>query len=153
MCSSDLLKRGFYSKAEEVFDYGRTLSRAACAQDEQRLELYRKAIYMEPSNPAAYEQMLEEAAADGIFDDEEELQFRKIQNTIPPGSSRTNQELLEEDPQAGAAVAWKLGLLYRFAFQRESAARIAHGWFLKAQELSDRCEHMPEWAGDRKSVV
>lgn len=141
------MRSGFYSKAEEVFDYGRTLFQAACARDEQRLDLYRKAIYMEPSNPAAYEQMLEEAATDGIFDEEEELQFRKIQNTIPPGSSRTNQELLEEDPQAGAAVAWKLGLLYRFAFQRESAPRIAHGWFMKAQELSERCEQVPEWAG------
>ncbi len=139
------LSQEFRSGAEEVFDYDRTLEQAACAQDEERMELYRKAFFMEPADPAAYEQMLEEAGADGIFDEEEERQVRQILNTIPPGETRTYEELLEEEPSAAARVFWKLGLLYRFEYQQESAGRIAHSWLSRAVELGRSCEQVPDW--------
>ena len=134
------------SGAEQVLDYDRCLELAERAPADERWDLYRKALFLQPANPAAYEQLLDEIAADTLFDEEEEKQVRQLLGTIHAGSGRTCEEWLESVPESGGLIAWKLGLLYRFSYAGDGAVRIAHAWLSRAAALAQTCSQPPDWA-------
>lgn len=139
------MEKEFRAKAQEAFDYGGIVREAACAQGEERLALYRKAVYLEPGKGEAYARLLEDAAYDGRFDREEERQIRLLLHTIPPGKEESFEQQLAGNAESYASTAYQLGLLYLFDYEEAGREQIAHGWFVKAQEAAEGCAEAPGW--------
>ena len=142
------IPREFQTRIKEDWDYDRLLAEALCAGEEKSEEYYKKAVYTAPERGEAYLQYLHQADADAVFDCREEEFLRTLLHTIPVGKSDTNEEMLEENPEAYGAFASELGMIYWYDYEGQDGRKIAAGWFSKAVRAVDgtKKEEAPGWS-------
>ena len=120
--------------ADESWDYEKLVREAGVAGEKEGREYYRKAVFLEPGRCDAYLKYLSGAQTDGVFSDQEELFLRDTLHSVRPGTDRTFEELLEQEPEEYLRTALQIGLAYWYSCPREDARKIAMGWFEKAAE-------------------
>lgn len=128
-----LLKENYgASQVVQEKNYEELVREASCAAFQESLPLYREAVLMEPGRKEAYLAYLRGTEADGTCTEEEEGAFRELMYAVRPGSDQTGEEILALTPEAYGEVCTMAGLVIRYSYEGEDAARIASGWFQKA---------------------
>lgn len=134
------LSREFSRQAEENWNYEKLLEEIFCMPEEERMEYYLRAVYLEPDREEAYLQFIHQADRDACFTREEETALRTLLHTIPLGQEMTYEELLAGNPSAYGQMTSDLGMVYWYDYEGEDGKRIASGWFAKAVEAGRKME-------------
>ena len=117
--------------------YEQLLRRAATAPEEDCLNLYQEAVYLEPERREAWMQYLDWKEQDHIFTGAEDRELRSLLYRVCPGHSETFEEILRKDPAVYGEIACRIGTIYRFEYEGDDAQRIADGWFEKAAAAAE----------------
>ena len=98
------------------------------------VEMYAKAIAMQPENKDAYIDLLDNFFLnDDVFTPEEDKQLREI--LITPTKDGTVEESLAKNKEAYAEIAYKIGVAYFYCYNEEGSKKMATKWFDIASEL------------------
>jgi len=110
-------------------NYTHYITEAKGAMDElTSVEMYAKAITMQPENKDAYIELLENFFLnDDNFTPEEDKQLRTI--LITPTKDGTVEESLAQNKQAYAEIAYKLGVAYFYCYDGVGNKNMAIKWF------------------------
>ncbi|WP_418747216.1 serine/threonine-protein kinase [Frisingicoccus sp.] len=96
---------------------------------EDRIENYRKAIYLEPSQSTAYVELLNRAfLEDDNFSQDEAAQMIGILGYKGQGS-RTNESYLESNDLAYEDFAFQMGLAYYYYYEGKGNPSMSQAWF------------------------
>lgn len=96
---------------------------------EDRIENYRKAIYLEPSQSTAYVELLNRAfLEDDNFSQDEAAQMIGILGYKGQGS-RTNESFLESNDLAYEDFAFQMGLAYYYYYEGKGNPSMSQAWF------------------------
>ncbi|SFU85422.1 serine/threonine protein kinase [Butyrivibrio sp. M55] len=97
------------------------------------VEMYAKAIAMQPENKDAYIDLLDNFfLIDDNFSEEEDKQLRSI--LITPTKEGTVEEALAKNKDAYAEIAYKLGIAYYYCYKEEGNKQMAIKWLEIAAE-------------------
>jgi len=152
-CSS-LLPDSLDLTKDEKWNYDKLLTEARCVSEDESREYYRKAVFMQPDNPKAYLQLLDDFGGDGRFSEKEETFLRNLLHTVPLGEKETNEELLQKQADSYGEIADKVGMVYRYEYPGQEGKRIAAGWFQKAAGAGQGMSPpLPEWLSEAEYYV
>ena len=98
------------------------------------VEMYAKAIAMQPENKDAYIDLMENFFLDDdIFTQEEDKQLREI--LITPTKDGTVEDSLAKNKEAYAEIAYKIGVAYYYCYNEDGSKKMATKWFNIAADL------------------
>ena len=92
----------------------------------EKYEYYKKAIELDPANKEAYLSMIEAMRIDGIFTEEENKIIRSVM-ALGKGA-------LSKNPDAYYEVAYQLGIMYYYYYEKNENKRDAENWLKIAGE-------------------
>lgn len=103
------------------------------SSDYSAFELYAKAIELDPGNPDAYMELLDNLILiDDVLTPEEDRQLRQL--LIRPSGNATVQAKLAEDEAGYAQVAYRLGIAYFYCYDEDGNKKMASKWLRIASE-------------------
>lgn len=106
---------------------------SATTQEEQ-IDLYQRAINLEPSNSEAYTELMNKAfLADDNFSQDEAAKMTEILGYKGQGN-RTNESYLEADDMAYDEFAFQMGLAYYYYYEENGNKPMSQAWFSIAAE-------------------
>ena len=110
-------------------NYKHFITEAASAPDDlTAVDMYTKAILMEPENKQAYMDLLDNLfLVDETLTTEEDQQLQAIM--ITPAKEGTVEECLAKNKEAYAEVSYKLGVAYFYCLYGEGSRHRAKKWF------------------------
>ncbi len=126
------------------WSYEEMVEQAALLPRAEGLRACEQAILLRQGQADAYLQYLAILLADGEIDAAEDEQIRMLLHSILPGSTLTNEEKLQEQPEEYGRVCCALGYLYRYGYAQEGR-RISGGWFQRAVDAAKQCKVRPAW--------
>ncbi len=101
-------------------------------------DLFTKSIVIDPTNPEAYNEMIDYYLMDDVMTPEEDVMIR--QALITSVGNTTAEEKLSSDRAGYGEVAYKLGVAYFYCYNGEGDKMRASVWFdkaIKTGSLSD----------------
>ncbi|WP_081777802.1 serine/threonine protein kinase [Butyrivibrio sp. LB2008] len=115
-------------------NYKHFITEAASAPDDlTAVDMYTKAILMEPQNKQAYLDLLNNyILVDENLTKEEDSQLRAIM--ITPTSDGTVEESLAKNKEAYAEIAYRIGVAYFYCYEGEGNKPMSSKWFTIAAE-------------------
>ncbi len=132
--------------------YGYYLESARTASGEDKIELYRSAIALNPTREEAYLSMLEMMVADNDFSTEEDVYLTSVLNSRDNGRDRDNQTYLRENPAGYVEFSYQLGMAYYYSVGSNGDKSSAVGWFqnvidadMDSLDLGDNNEYKYAW--------
>ena len=131
----------FRTKAVELakHTYSTNITEAKGMVDEtSATDLFCKSIIIDPTNPEAYNEMIDYYLMDDVLTPEEDVMIR--QALITPVGGSTAEEKLSSDKAGYGEVAYKLGVAYFYCYNGEGDKMRASVWFdkaIKTGSLSD----------------
>ncbi|MCR5156344.1 MAG: protein kinase [Butyrivibrio sp.] len=142
----------FHAKATKLAreNYNYYVTEAIGTVDElSAAEMFGKAIVMDPGNPTAYIEFLDNTLlADDNFTPEEDEMLRQIM--ITPSGGTTVEKRLAADKDGYAQVAYKLGIAYFYCYDGIGNKQMSAKWFQIAANqgtLSDAQQFRAEKLG------
>lgn len=106
---------------------------SAITQEEQ-VDLYQRAINLEPSNSEAYTELMNKAfLSDDNFSQDEAAKMTEILGYKGQGN-RTNESYLEADDMAYDEFAFQMGLAYYYYYEENGNKPMSQAWFSIAAE-------------------
>jgi serine/threonine-protein kinase len=131
----------FRTKAVELakHTYSTNITEAKGMVDEtSATDLFTKSIVIDPTNPEAYNEMIDYYLMDDVMTPEEDVMIR--QALITSVGNTTAEEKLSSDKAGYGEVAYKLGVAYFYCYNGEGDKMRASVWFdkaIKTGSLSD----------------
>ena len=131
----------FRTKAVELakHTYSTNITEAKGMVDEtSATDLFTKSIVIDPTNPEAYNEMIDYYLMDDVMTPEEDVMIR--QALITSVGNTTAEEKLSSDRAGYGEVAYKLGVAYFYCYNGEGDKMRASVWFdkaIKTGSLSD----------------
>ena len=131
----------FRTKAIELakHTYSTNITEAKGMVDEtSATDLFTKSIVIDPTNPEAYNEMIDYYLMDDVMTPEEDVMIR--QALITSVGNTTAEEKLSSDKAGYGEVAYKLGVAYFYCYNGEGDKMRASVWFdkaIKTGSLSD----------------
>ena len=131
----------FRTKAVELakHTYSTNITEAKGMVDEtSATDLFTKSIVIDPTNPEAYNEMIDYYLMDDVMTPEEDVMIR--QALITSVGNTTAEEKLASDKAGYGEVAYKLGVAYFYCYNGEGDKMRASVWFdkaIKTGSLSD----------------
>ena len=121
-------------------------------EDYKAIEIYQKAIGLDPRKEDAYLQLLENVfLKDELLSLEEEEVFRNILITCYEGQG-TNEELLRTNAKGFAEVSYKLGITYFYKYQGNHGKKYAKVYFQEAAALK-KLEEKKQKRAERLALI
>lgn len=115
------------------------LQTASNQEGEEKIELLRKAIEMEPGKEEGYLKLVEEFLRDGNFSQGEDLLIRQILNET--NKQKETQEMrLKRNRRGYEKVAYELGTAYFFFYEEIGSKERSLKWF----EIAEDAEQLNE---------
>ncbi|MBS5522001.1 MAG: serine/threonine protein kinase [Clostridiales bacterium] len=109
------------------YDY--YISNAATASTEEKIENYKKAIALNPTDEEAYLGMLEAMLADNDFSAEDDVILTSVLNSRDNGRSKDNKTYLQANKSGYVEFSYQLGLAYYYSVGSSGDKSSAVGWF------------------------
>ena len=120
--------------------------------DERAVELYEKAIRLNPQKEDAYLLLLKNVfLKDEQLSLEEDRAFRNILNTYHEGRG-TNEELLRSNAKSYAEVSYELGITYFYKYQETHGKKYAKVYFKEAAAL-EKLEEKKQKRAERLALI
>ena len=115
-------------------NYKHFITEAASAPDDlTAVDMYTKAILMEPQNKQAYLDLLNNYfLVDENLTKQEDAQLRAIM--ITPTADGTVEENLAKNKEAYAEIAYRIGVAYFYCYEGEGNKQMSSKWFTIAAE-------------------
>ena len=124
----------FHAKATQLpkENYEYYVNEAISTVDEMTAsEMFAKAIVMDPGNPTAYLELLDNTfLVDDNFSPEEEQMLRQI--LITPSGGTTVEKRLSADKEGYARVAYRIGIAYFYCYNEVGNKQMSAKWFQTA---------------------
>ncbi len=109
-------------------------SAISATTQEERIEYYQNAIYLNPSDETAYNDLLNEAfLTDDNFSQDEAAKMTEILGYKGDGN-RSNESYLEANNAAYDEFAFQMGLAYYYYYEQNGNKQMSQAWFATAAE-------------------
>lgn len=115
------------STTKSGYDY--YLSSAQTAQNDEKIELYRSAIALNPTREEAYLDMLDTMLSDNDFSTDEDVYLTTVLNSRDNGRDRDNRTYLQANRSGYIEFSYQLGLAYYYSVGSNGDKSSAVGWF------------------------
>ncbi|MCI7812527.1 MAG: serine/threonine-protein kinase [Lachnospiraceae bacterium] len=116
----------------QVQNYQFCLQMASNQEGNEKMEVLRKAIEMDPKREEAYLLLLEEFLKDENFSSREDLAFREILNET--GDQKETYEMsLQRNQKGYEKVSYEAGIAYFFFYEKEGSKERSLKWFMTAE--------------------
>lgn len=115
------------STTKSGYDY--YISSAQTASDDEKIELYRSAIALNPTREDAYLDMLDTMLSDNDFSTDEDVYLTTVLNSRDNGRDRDNRTYLQANRSGYVEFSYQLGLAYYYSVGSSGDKSSAVGWF------------------------
>ncbi len=122
------------AKRTETTGYDYYMESASTAGEEEKLQLYKKAVALYPREAGAWLGILDTLEADNTFDLEEESFLLACLSSRDNGRTQDNKSLFQENQSGYVRFAYRLGMLYYYGEGTAQNLSSAGGWFAVVTE-------------------
>ncbi len=116
-------------KHTKTSGYAYYINNAATASTEEKIENYREAIALNPTDEEAYLGMLEAMLADNDFSAEDDVTLTSVLNSRDNGRSKNNKTYFQANKSGYVEFSYQLGLAYYYSVGSSGDKSSAVGWF------------------------
>lgn len=113
----------------EKTGYDYYISEAGMTLGNQKIENYKKAIALDPTQEAAYRGMLDEMMADNIFSSDEDMILITVLNSKDNGRDKDNKAYFQMNRSGFIEFSYQLGMAYYYSVGSNGDKASAAGWF------------------------
>lgn len=122
-------------KSTQRSGYDYYVSEAATASSEQKTELYREAVSIDPTKSEAYLEMLDVMLEDNVLSSDEVIEMTSMLNNKDNNRSQDNKTYLQANDEAGyVKLSYQLGMAYYFYGNNGAGDKPSSvGWFANVE--------------------
>lgn len=122
-------------KSTQRSGYDYYVSEAATASSEQKTELYREAVSIDPTKSEAYLEMLDVMLEDNVLSSDEVIEMTSMLNNKDNSRSQDNKTYLQANDEAGyVKLSYQLGMAYYFYGNNGAGDKPSSvGWFANVE--------------------
>lgn len=129
LCGVGSLTGSVLARQTETSGYDYYVENAATAADSEKLQLYRKAIALNPEKETAWLGVLEAVGTDNDFTAEEDSYITSLLSSRDNDRSQDNKTLFQKNEGGYVRFAYNLGMLYYYSEGSGQNKTSAGGWF------------------------
>lgn len=129
LCGVGSLTGSVLARQTETSGYDYYVENAATAADSEKLQLYRKAIALNPEKETAWLGVLDAVSADNEFTAEEDSYMTSLLSSRDNDRSQDNKTLFQKNEGGYVRFAYNLGMLYYYSEGSGQNKTSAGGWF------------------------
>lgn len=129
LCGAGSLTGSVLARQTETSGYDYYVENAATAADSEKLQLYRKAIALNPEKETAWLGVLDAVGADNEFTAEEDSYITSLLSSRDNARSQDNKTLFQKNAGGYVRFAYNLGMLYYYTEGTGQNKTSAGGWF------------------------
>ena len=129
LCGVGSLTGSVLARQTETSGYDYYVENAATAADSEKLQLYRKAIALNPEKETAWLGVLDAVGADNEFTAEEDSYITSLLSSRDNARSQDNKTLFQKNVGGYVRFAYNLGMLYYYTEGTGQNKTSAGGWF------------------------
>ena len=129
LCGVGSLTGSVLARQTETSGYDYYVENAATAADSEKLQLYRKAIALNPEEETAWLGVLDAVSADNEFTAEEDSYITSLLSSRDNDRSQDNKTLFQKNEGGYVRFAYNLGMLYYYSEGSGQNKTSAGGWF------------------------
>ena len=129
LCGVGSLTGSVLARQTETSGYDYYVENAATAADSEKLQLYRKAIALNPEKETAWLGVLDAVGADNEFTAEEDSYITSLLSSRDNARSQDNKTLFQKNAGGYVRFAYNLGMLYYYTEGTGQNKTSAGGWF------------------------
>ncbi len=129
LCGVGSLTGSVLARQTETSGYDYYVENAATAADSEKLQLYRKAIALNPEEETAWLGVLDAVSADNEFTAEEDSYITSLLSSRDNDRSQDNKTLFQKNEGGYVRFAYNLGMLYYYTEGSGQNKTSAGGWF------------------------
>lgn len=129
LCGVGSLTGSVLARQTETSGYDYYVENAATAADSEKLQLYRKAITLNPEEETAWLGVLDAVSADNEFTAEEDSYITSLLSSRDNDRSQDNKTLFQKNEGGYVRFAYNLGMLYYYTEGTGQNKTSAGGWF------------------------
>ena len=129
LCGVGSLTGSVLARQTETSGYDYYVENAATVADSEKLQLYRKAIALNPEKDTAWLGVLEAVGTDNEFTAEEDSYITSLLSSRDNDRSQDNKTLFQKNEGGYVRFAYNLGMLYYYSEGSGQNKTSAGGWF------------------------
>ena len=129
LCGVGSLTGSVLARQTETSGYDYYVENAATVADSEKLQLYRKAIALNPEKETAWLGVLDAVGADNEFTAEEDSYITSLLSSRDNDRSQDNKTLFQKNEGGYVRFAYNLGMLYYYSEGSGQNKTSAGGWF------------------------
>ncbi|MBB5263067.1 serine/threonine-protein kinase [Catenibacillus scindens] len=125
---------------------------AQTAANDEKIQLYRSAIALNPTREDAYLDMLDTMVSDNVFSSDEDVYLTSVLNSRDNGRDRDNRTYLQANRAGYVEFSYQLGLAYYYSVGNNGDKSSAVGWFqnvidadMDSLDMGDNDEYKYAW--------
>ena len=129
LCGIGSLTGSVLARQTETSGYDYYIENAKTAADSEKLQLYRKAIALNPEKETAWLDVIDAVSADNVFTAEEDSYITSLLSSRDNGRTQDNKAIFQKNAGGYIRFAYDLGMLYYYTEGTGQNKTSAGGWF------------------------